>query len=156
MVTESPEGVFFSKIRSSSRGIGIASSRVSSSGVDSGDHECTSWDGIGFVDHDAADYLSSATRSLSNSNIAMNVDISEGFEKLPFRSVCSLRREDIAWLENSDCPFDVNTSSDSNNDSSSKYWKRITVRGSDARDDRRRRNKRKQEMIIKMLEISEL
>ncbi|KAL7476860.1 hypothetical protein ACHAW6_002696 [Cyclotella cf. meneghiniana] len=156
LVTESPEGVFFSKIRSSSRGIGAVSSRVSTSGYDDGDYECRSWDGIGFVDHDAADYLSSATRSLSNSDIAMNVDISDGLEKFPFRSVCSLRREDIAWLENSDCPFDINTSSDPNTDSSSKYWKRIAVRGSDARDDRRRRNKRKQEIIMEMLGIKEI
>ncbi|KAL3784721.1 hypothetical protein HJC23_007730 [Cyclotella cryptica] len=157
LMTESQDGVFFSKIRSSSRGIRIVSSKTSSPGGDGWDNECIRWDGIGFVDHDAADYLSSATRSWSNSNIAMNVDISEGVEKLSFRSVCSLRPEDIAWLENSDdCAFDVNPSSKPKTDGSSTYWKRITVRGSDARDDRRRRSKLKQEMIMDMLGIGEL
>jgi hypothetical protein len=138
-IHESPDGVFFCKVRSSSRGIGVSSYKTIN------DNDCSGWDGIGFVDHDAADHLSSVARTLPNK------DIDE--VGIPFRAVCSLRRADIDWLKNSDdyVACDVKLKSIQKSGGDAKYWNKITVRGSDAREERRKRNERKLEMITEML-----
>jgi len=145
LMMESCNGVFFTKTRSSSRGIGM----VSFAANKGEDNKITSWDGIGFVDHDAADYLSSATRSVPNSKHEMNYDEVLDIENLPFRAVCPLRSEDIEWLKKSD--ESVQTSSDSMRKSGRKYWNKINVRGSDARNEQRKRNESKRKMVMEML-----
>lgn len=148
LIIESPDGVFFSKIRSSSRSIGIVSSDADSDGDDKG------WDGIGFVDHDAADYLSSATRSKPNAKMDFNLEESIELDELPFAEVYELRPEDIKWLKNSDDVVDSVGKSKTNG--STKPWSKITVRGSDARNEQRRRNERKQKMVKEMLGLEGL
>ena len=149
LIDESSNGVIFTKIRSSSRGIGMMNSEKI--GEDGNDTCTKSWDGIGFIDHDAADYLSSATRSIPNSKLDLNV---EELEQLPFRVVCQLRPQDIEWLENSD--DGVKTLPKPVRKGNVKYWNKITVRGSDAREEQRRRNESKVEMIRIMLGIEGL
>jgi hypothetical protein len=137
LMNESPNGVFFTKIRSSSRGIGTVS-----------------WDGIGFIDHDGADHLASITRSKPNSKFDMSLGRSLELEKLPFRAVRPLRHEDIEWLENSDDEVKLEPKNESGD--SIKYWKKITVRGSEARNEQKKRSERKQKMIMDMLGIGDI
>ena len=88
---------------------------------------------------------------------------------LSFRAVECLGADDIEWLENSDQtsseqtqPFtsvnagdgdEERSSSSTGTGESSEFWRTITVQGSDAREDRRKRNDRKKERILEMLQL---
>lgn len=142
LVDESLNGVFFTKIRSSSRGIEMKNSTTRND-------TCTNnWDGTGFIDHDAADYLSSATRSIPNSQLEMNEE--SELDQIPFRAVCSLRQQDIEWLKNSDEGVEPA------HNGKRRYWNKIRVRGSDAREEQKRRNESKVRLIREMLGIEGL
>lgn len=125
LLNETPDGVILSKVKSSSRSVGLSSSRVSSLEDDDGN---TSWDGKGFLDHDAADHLSSNARYVSNNDCYT-----------PFRAVRSLGIDDLKWLAYSE---------EDNDDAG--IWNEIIVKGNDAREDRR---KRKQLRIRSIQEI---
>ncbi|KAL7449619.1 hypothetical protein ACHAWC_001667 [Mediolabrus comicus] len=126
LLDETPDGVILSKVKSSSRSVGLSSSRVSS--LEEED-ENTSWDGKGFLDHDAADHLSSNARYVSNNNDCYT----------PFRAVYSLGIDDLKWLAYSEEDKD-----------DAGIWNEIIVKGNDAREDRR---KRKQLRIDRILEL---
>lgn len=162
LMQDTPTGILFSKIRSSSRGVGVSSSSgSSSSGVDNNaeDEEesgSLSWDGTGFVDHDAADYLSSITRSSVNRYDDSELDpTTMELDRLPFRTVEALGDDDLEWLVNSES--DQATSSAGNGqNSTSDFWRTITVEGPDAREDRRKRNECRKNRIHGMLGSSTL
>ena len=126
LLNETPDGVILSKVKSSSRSVGLSSSRVSSLEDDDGN---TSWDGKGFLDHDAADHLSSNARYVSNNDCYT-----------PFRAVRSLGIDDLKWL----------AYSEEDKDDDAGIWNEIIVKGNDAREDRR---KRKQLRIRSIQEI---
>jgi hypothetical protein len=127
LLDETPDGVVLSKVKSSSRSVGLSSSRVSSLEDEDGN---TSWDGKGFLDHDAADHLSSNARYVSNNNDCYT----------PFRAVRSLGIDDLKWL----------AYSEEDKDDDAGIWNEIIVKGNDAREDRR---KRKQLRIDRILEL---
>jgi len=158
LMEETPDGILFAKVRSSSRGVGINTNNVGDDGELNGNTD--SWDGMGFIDHDAADHLSSITRSVANSfEDRAKIDIPNEMDMSSlFRAVESLGREDIAWLENSES--DKTTSINGNEheykesrstNESNNFWKTIEVVGSDAREDRHRRKQRRTERIQEML-----
>ena len=134
------------------------------------------WDGVGFIDHDAADYLSSVTRSFPNINDNNNDDGYDNENKIHyfddmeglltlfgFSATKCLTSEDFAWLANSDIIVQRTTtatpttqngrggqgSSSGNNDNN--FWKTIKVVGSEMRKDRRERNRRRTDIIREML-----
>lgn len=167
--------VYFAKVRSSSRGI-VATSFSSMKSADAdlgkGSVEEINRDGFGFLDHDAADYLSSATRSLVNEDFSGGVaKTASGTDDDPiapisssFRIVRPLEEEDLEWLENSDAEFSKQRKDDacsegddgrseSNVDGSEKFWKSIVVEGSEAREERRQRNARYQRRVEQMLGV---
>lgn len=174
LMKDAPECILFSKVRSSSRSVGkIVSNNDGGDGGEEG--ALSAWDGCGFVDHDAADYLSSVTRSTPNTcndeGVEYNVHGSSSMlnTTLSFRAVECLGADDIEWLENSDQtsseqtqPFtsvnagdgdEERSSSSTGTGESSEFWRTITVQGSDAREDRRKRNDRKKERILEMLQL---
>ncbi len=126
ILDETPDGVILSKVKSSSRSVGLSSSRVSSLEDEDGN---TSWDGKGFLDHDAADHLSANARYVSNNDCYT-----------PFRAVRSLGMDDLKWL----------AYSEEDKDDDAGIWNEIIVKGNDAREDRR---KRKQLRIRSILEL---
>ena len=126
LLNETPDGVILSKVKSSSRSVGMSISRVSSLDEDDGN---ASWDGKGFLDHDAADHLSSNARYVSNNDCYT-----------PFRAVRSLGIDDLNWL----------AYSEEDKDDDAGIWNEIIVKGNDAREDRR---KRKQLRIRSIQEI---
>mmetsp|Transcript_25622 Transcript_25622/g.43401 ORF Transcript_25622/g.43401 Transcript_25622/m.43401 type:complete len:396 (-) Transcript_25622:795-1982(-) len=145
----SPGGVILSKIKSSSRSVGLNTSRTSS-GVNAddttssieGDDNTSSWDGKGFLDHDASDYLSSNARYISN-----NSD-NEDDNNSPFRAVSRLTPDDLNWLAHSENDkVGVNGGKLLNDD----IWNEVIVKGSDAREDRRRRKERRIDSIQGLL-----
>jgi len=145
LLAETPRGISFAKVRSSSRGVAI-----------SDELDDTPWNGIGFIDHDAADYLSSITRSFANSNDnEQKFDNSSGWEELPFFVVESLSDQNIAWLKNSDEKQTITANKNERigprKSSASNFWKTIKVVGSEARDDRQKRSHRKTKIIHEML-----
>jgi hypothetical protein len=144
-----PNGVLFSRVRSSSRGVGIASvDRVDAAAVPDDPR-----DGIGYIDHDVADHLSSIARSFPN------IDDGEGGDGIGVLSnaVESLGREDIVWLENSDIVAGRSMSGNddanhpSSENSSGGFWQTTEVVGSEMRCDRKERNRRRIEIIQKFL-----
>ena len=145
----SPGGVILSKIKSSSRSVGLNTSRTSSgvNGDDTtssieGDDNTSSWDGKGFLDHDASDYLSSNARYISN-----NSD-NEDDNNSPFRAVSRLTPDDLNWLAHSENDkVGVNGGKLLNDD----IWNEVIVKGSDAREDRRRRKERRIDSIQGLL-----
>jgi len=145
----SPGGVILSKIKSSSRSVGLNTSRTSSgvNGDDTtssieGDDNTSSWDGKGFLDHDASDYLSSNARYISN-----NSD-DEDDNTSPFRAVSRLTPDDLNWLAHSENDkVGVNGGKLLNDD----IWNEVIVKGSDAREDRRRRKERRIDSIQGLL-----
>ena len=141
LMAETCHGVYFTKIRSSSRSISMMKHSTGKR-----DDSSVSWEGSGFVDHDAADYLSATTRSIPNNKIEIDSDESRELEQL-FRAVPQLCCEDIVWLENSD--HEVQAVSNLKKGS----WNKITVRGSEARNDQRKRYESKQKRIKNMLGI---
>ena len=144
---DTPNGILFSKVRSSSRGMSVNNNDCTDIGEDN-DDDILPWDGIGFIDHDAADHLSSITRSIANSYDEEDkkmIDIANAVEPLS--------KEDIAWLENSES--DLSNSNNEEGNSSNGFWKTIEVVGSEARYDRRERNKRRTEIIEDMLGLQE-
>ena len=159
LLKETPNGVSFCKVRSSSRGISISSAANSCSNT--GDDENTNndvWSGIGFIDHDAADHLSSISRSVANTykDEKIKVDMSNaGVEELPFRVAKPLGVEDIAWLSNSDDDKPVLTNNFNDEEKtttkSNAFWQSIEVVGSDARRERLIRSQRRAEIIEEML-----
>lgn len=145
LMTQTPNGILFAKVKSSSRGIGISvinNDNTDADKVDDDDDiDRLSWNGIGFIDHDAADHLSSITRSFANSHddkTKIKIDITN--------AVKPLGREDLAWLALSDSVKGSNNSNDGVS-----FWKSIEVVGSDARYDRLQRNKVKIQTIEDML-----
>lgn len=126
ILDETPDGVILSKVKSSSRSVGLSISRVSSLEDDDGN---ASWDGKGFLDHDAADHLSANARYVSNNDCYT-----------PFRAVRSLGMDDLKWL----------AYSEEDKDDDAGIWNEIIVKGNDAREDRR---KRKQLRIRSILEL---
>mmetsp|Transcript_13590 Transcript_13590/g.32899 ORF Transcript_13590/g.32899 Transcript_13590/m.32899 type:complete len:269 (-) Transcript_13590:625-1431(-) len=152
LAKETPGGVLLSKVRSSSRGVGTGSSAIG--GDDDDEVVGTSWNGIGFIDHDAADHLSSITRSHANGY--------EGDDKrvdMISNVAHPLGLDDIAWLENSDAEQTTILSSSDENEthrSQSDFWQTMEVVGSDARYDRRKRNQRRTKIIEDMLGSSGL
>lgn len=145
LLNETPRGILFSKVRSSSRGVGINGS------TNDGESDDIPWDGIGFIDHDAADHLSSITRSVANSyddddNEETKIDITNAAQPLG--------KEDIMWLENSDSEQSISANNDNENkkdDNSNGFWKTFETVGSEARCDRRERNKRRIDIIEDMV-----
>lgn len=140
LMKETPKGILFSKLRSSSRGVKV-NGRTTDDGEEVGDN--MSWDGIGFIDHDAADHLSSITRSVANS-YDDNEETIDSSNVVP-----PLGPEDIAWLENSD--DDLTMPSNNENEGNSGFWQTIEVVGSEARCDRQKRNQRRTEILEEML-----
>mmetsp|Transcript_6601 Transcript_6601/g.14978 ORF Transcript_6601/g.14978 Transcript_6601/m.14978 type:complete len:331 (+) Transcript_6601:270-1262(+) len=123
------DGIHFSKVRSSSRSIVPADADQRADRA-----------GIGFLDHDICDYLSSETRYSPN-KFAKNTMIrsDQGLDELPLRLVAPLDNEDMQWLENSD-------------DVGAAYWtKSAAVLGQDARDERQLKNERKTALIRRAL-----
>mmetsp|Transcript_23062 Transcript_23062/g.42344 ORF Transcript_23062/g.42344 Transcript_23062/m.42344 type:complete len:439 (+) Transcript_23062:90-1406(+) len=153
LIEETPNGILFTKVRSSSRGVGISTNNGTAAANDE------VWDGIGFIDHDAADYLSSITRSFVNSHDdEKKIDDLKDMEELPFYAVKSLGQEDLAWLENSDSDQTIVTANNeyegkgsSKSRSSNNFFQTIEVVGSEARDDRQKRNQRRTKIIQEML-----
>ncbi|KAL9191195.1 hypothetical protein ACHAXT_000901 [Thalassiosira profunda] len=134
LMGETPDGILYSKVRSSSRGVG----------VNTADEDAAfSWDGVGFIDHDAADHLSSVARTVANS-----YDDDSG--EVSFRAVKPLSEEDLLWLTNSDTDPAPSADEDRCNELNG-FWQAFEVIGSDARQDRRQRNRRKTEAIEEML-----
>ncbi len=134
LMKETPGGVLFSKVRSSSRGVVRKNIGINCT-VEIGKIDCdTSMDGIGFIDHDAADHLSSVIRSSVNNNVAeTKFGISNVAEQL--------RWDDMLWLENSESYLASNDA----------FWHTIEVVGSEARIDRMNRNQRRIERIENMM-----
>jgi len=143
-----PGGVILSKIKSSSRSVGLSTSGTSivmngdDASVDD-DITSSSWDGKGFLDHDASDYLSSNARCISNSSDG------EDSNKSSFRAVSRLTPHDLKWLAYSenDNKLGLNGENLSHND----IWNEIIVKGSDARDDRRKRKECRVDSIQQLL-----
>ena len=142
---DTPNGIIFSKVRSSSRGISVNNNDCTDIDEDN-DDDILPWDGIGFIDHDAADHLSSITRSIANSydddEDKKMIDIANAVEPLS--------KEDIVWLENSESDQSLLEGNSSNG-----FWKTIEVVGSEARYDRRERNKRRTGIIEDMLGLQQ-
>ena len=137
LIKDTPNRILFSKIRSSSRGIGLASTNTN------GDNEedLPSWNGIGFIDHDAADHLSAITRSIPNCRDDEEkklIDISN--------AVKPLEESDLRWLENSESDIP-----DNEEGSVDGFWKTMNSIGSEARSDRKERSKRRTYEIEQML-----
>ena len=144
LMAETSNGIFFTKIRSSSRGIGMMKHSMGER-----DDTSASWEGTGFVDHDAADYLSSATRSIPNKKFEIDPVEPGELEQL-FRAVPQLRSEDIDWLKNSD--YEIQAVPNQKKGS----WNKIAVRGSEARNEQRKRYESKQKRIMNVLGIRDL
>ena len=172
LINETPNGVLFTRVRSSSRGVEFV-------GVDRADEfgeSPSSWHGIGFIDvslyqivnryyvknmntypqshllkHDAADHLSSIARSYANSNHG------EGGEIKTLLQAKSLGKKDIAWLENSETVNDANRGKSSSPiklcDTLS--WQSIEVVGSEMRVNRKERNQQRKKIIEKFLGIDD-
>lgn len=142
-----PGGVILSKIKSSSRSVGLSTSGQSSAmdGDDTSIDTSSSspWDGKGFLDHDASDYLSSNARYISN-----NCD-NENTIEAPFRAVSNLTPHDLRWLAYSenDKIMGLNCGKLPKND----IWNEIIVKGNDAREDRRMRKERRIDSIQELL-----
>jgi hypothetical protein len=168
LTNETPNGVLFSRVRSSSRGVGIAigiDHRIVAAS-ESAEDAPPPRDGIGFIDHDIADHLSSIVRSVPNVEDDYGVEIGGGggLVKLNILShaVQPLGVEDIAWLENSDTIVgnggrSISSANVDAKDSLSagrtddRFWRSIEVVGSEMRSDRRERNLRRIEIIEKLL-----
>ena len=141
-----PGGVILSKIKSSSRSVGLSTSGQSQDmdGDDASiDTSVAAWDGKGFLDHDAADYLSSNARYISNSSD------NEYANKSPFRAVNSLTPHDLRWLAYSE--NDKIIGSTGGKLPNTDIWNEIIVKGSDAREDRRMRKERRIDSIQELL-----
>ncbi len=142
-----PGGVILSKIKSSSRSVGLSTSGQSQDmdGDDASiDTSAAAWDGKGFLDHDASDYLSSNARYISNSSD------NEDSNKSPFRAVTSLTPHDLRWLAHSENDKIIGSTGGKlppNTD----VWSEIIVKGSDAREDRRMRKERRIDSIQELL-----
>ena len=121
--------IHFSKVRSSSRSV-----------VPADADERADRAGIGFLDHDICDYLSSETRYSPNEFVKNTMIRSDqGLDELPLRLVEPLDKDDMQWLENSD---EVDTA----------YWtKSVAVLGQDARDERQLKSERKTALIRRAL-----
>jgi len=147
---DSPNSILFAKIKSSSRGIAIASGST----ADGQGQEADSipWDGIGFIDHNAADHLSSITRSFANTyDDKTKIDV---MEDPPFRAVKPLEREDLAWLKNSENNRTALAENNEEKESTNGFFQSIDVVGSDARHDRKKRYQRRTEIIQEMLGLN--
>lgn len=146
LLNQTPGGVMLSKVKSSSRSVGMSTGSSGSSSViqdgftTTDDDNNTSWDGKGFLDHDAADYLSSNARYVTNSindedgnNVMLGTKLNE-LDTAPFRAVSSLGLDDMKWLAYSDKEgfYDGELLNDD-------IWNEIIVKGSEAREDRRKR-----------------
>jgi hypothetical protein len=162
LTNETPNGVLFSRVRSSSRGVGIAvgighCTIASFDSVD--DVNDTSVDappprdGIGFIDHDVADHLSSIIRSIPNVKDDHDGGVIGGGQSILSNALEPLGLEDIAWLENSDAVVGINAHAkdSSSGDAENGFWRSIEVVGSEMRSDRRDRNRRRIEIIEKFL-----
>ena len=135
LLNETPDGVILSKVKSSSRSVGMSISRVSSLDEDDGN---ASWDGKGFLDHDAADHLSSNARYVSNNEESKY----NGMDSYtPFRAVRSLGIDDLKWL----------AYSEEDKDDDAGIWNEIIVKGNDAREDRRKRKQLRIRSIQELL-----
>ena len=146
LIKETPRGVLFSKVRSSSRGVQINNVNIHNNIIDDGVIDInTSWKGIGFIDHDAADHLSSVIRSSANSNMTASTSFFGASNVAD-----PLGWDDLLWLENSEtCQLPIVSGND--NTSSNEFWQAIEVVGSEARCERKRRNRRRIERIEKMI-----
>lgn len=139
LVEDTPHGITFAKVRSSSRGVEM------SGAVSDDDADDAPWDGIGFIDHDVADYLSSATRSVPNGN---------EYEMEPslLSPVKALGNESLTWLRNSDGNISTDYRGSTNPGLGSEtVWKPVDVVGREMRDDRQKRNQRRTDIIQDML-----
>ena len=142
LIKDTPNRILLAKIRSSSRGIGMTSTNTNG---DNKDDEDASWNGIGFIDHDGADHLSSIARSIPNSR-----DDEEKKQIDMSNAVKPLGESDLRWLENSE-----SDTSDNDEGSVDGFWKTMNSMGSDARSDRKERSKRRTFEIEQMLGIIE-
>jgi len=140
LIKDTPNRILLAKIRSSSRGIGMTSTNTNG---DNKDDEDASWNGIGFIDHDVADHLSSIARSIPNSR-----DDEEKKQIDMSNAVKPLGESDLRWLENSE-----SDTSDNDEGSVDGFWKTMNSMGSDARSDRKERSKRRTFEIEQMLGI---
>jgi len=140
LIKDTPNRILLAKIRSSSRGIGMTSTNTNG---DNKDDEDASWIGIGFIDHDGADHLSSIARSIPNSR-----DDEEKKQIDMSNAVKPLGESDLRWLENSE-----SDTSDNDEGSVDGFWKTMNSMGSDARSDRKERSKRRTFEIEQMLGI---
>lgn len=131
LAAATPTAVLFAKVRSSSRGARIGA-------ADEGEREGggAAWDGIGFVDHDAADSLSGTARSVANTHDGeLKNAVSDETEQLRLREVAPLGEGDLAWLRHSE----------------NEQGRTIEVVGSEARAVRQQRDRRRMEIIRVML-----
>ncbi|KAL7543088.1 hypothetical protein ACHAWF_007325 [Thalassiosira exigua] len=140
LANETSDGLLFCKVRSSSRGVGS----IANVG-DSDTEGDASWDGIGFIDHDCADHLSSITRSSVNSNVG-------DLKHIPFVAAKPLGEDDMKWLEKSDEGKDTSSSDHEGEENRmGGFWRTFDVIGSEARDERQKRSQRRMEIIQGML-----
>ena len=152
LLKETPKGVLFSKVRSSSRGVRINRDSMDNNIFDEdceAEFDTTSWNGMGFIDHDAADHLSSVIRSSAN-----NSNDTESTTFGVSNVADPLGWDDLLWLENSD-PQHVSisgyVSTRTDQSDNNEFWQTFEVLGSDARCYRKKRNQRRIERIEKMI-----
>ena len=100
---------------------------------------------MGFIDHDAADHLSSIIRSSANSNITASTSLFGASNVAD-----PLGWKDLLWLENSET-YQLPIVSGNDNTSSDEFWQAIEVVGSEARCERKKRNRRRIDRIEKMI-----
>lgn len=139
LLKETPRGVLFSKVRSSSRGVRIKDVNFNN---DEAEND-TPWNGIGFIDHDAADHLSSVIRSSvndSNSYETSKFGVSNLAEPLGW--------DDFRWLVNSESHQLPISQHENARDGSRQV---IKVVGNEARCERKKRNRRRIERIEEMI-----
>jgi hypothetical protein len=154
LLKETLKGVLFSKVRSSSRGVRINHDSMNNNIFDEdGKAECdtTSWNGMGFIDHDAVDHLSSIIRSSAN-----NSNATESTTFGVSNVADPLGWDDLLWLENSDpqhASISGYVSTRTDQSDNNEFWQTFDVLGSDARCNRKKRNQRRIERIEKMVRL---
>ena len=140
LLADTPTEVLFAKVRSSSRGAGPGGA---DGGEDVSASNGTEWDGIGFVDHDAADHLSAIARSVTNHR----ADEAIAEVRSKFRAVPPLDQGNLDWLQTSE----KDETREITNHYRTGAKKTGQAVGGEARDVRRRRSQRRADILREML-----